>query len=507
MAYAEKRGNLWRARWVSPSGKLESQSGFKTRKAAEDYANDKESSVRKNTYVDVRAGQVTVAEIANAWYSGLDLEPTTMSNYRYMTEVYILPKFGDRAVASLTEHEMPIWERELVTGGLSRRSASDARSTFATILASAVPRYIQINPAARKKGTGRKGTRRIEKMQQRQKVWASPLDALLIAERAAALSGQDTDFVMAITIAYTGMRWGEAIGLMPDCVGKNKIDVHWKLYELNGRFYRGRPKDGSMRTLDLPPFLSTMLSEYMRLNPPRTCSCSLKATDTGEIPWCAGDAYVFLGAQRGHFRRSNYSERVFRPAADGWHPARRGSSPRARKPVLVDASQPWPGSPLAPWPAAISGELPGARGRGIVPVPAEMPVASWLPILPDLTPHGLRHGHHTWMDEAGVSYVLQSERMGHEVPGMRGVYNHVSPMMRSALISAMERLWGDSLRLRSQLSPQSSVPILNRLLHPRGNSTSNTSFVQVRPTEEDIHAKKHSDDAPVRIPLLAYTQH
>lgn len=121
MAYAEKkRGNLWRARWVSPSGKLESQSGFKTRKAAEDYANDQESSVRKNTYVDVRAGQVTVAEIANAWYSGLDLEPTTMSNYRYMTEVYILPEFGERAVGSLTEHEMPIWERKLVTGGLSR---------------------------------------------------------------------------------------------------------------------------------------------------------------------------------------------------------------------------------------------------------------------------------------------------------------------------------------------------------------------------------------------------
>ena len=35
MAYAEKRGNLWRARWRGPDGTLESRPGFHTRKAAE----------------------------------------------------------------------------------------------------------------------------------------------------------------------------------------------------------------------------------------------------------------------------------------------------------------------------------------------------------------------------------------------------------------------------------------------------------------------------------------
>ena len=49
-----------------------------------------------------------------------------------------------------------------------------------------------------------------------------------------------------------------------------------------------------------------------------------------------------------------------------------------------------------------------------------MAVASWLPLKPGLTVHGLRHGHQTWLDDLGVRCVLQSERMGHEVPGMRG---------------------------------------------------------------------------------------
>ena len=52
MAYAEKRGNLWRARWRAPDGKLDSKPGFGTRKAAEDYGRDQEAAIRNHTYVD-----------------------------------------------------------------------------------------------------------------------------------------------------------------------------------------------------------------------------------------------------------------------------------------------------------------------------------------------------------------------------------------------------------------------------------------------------------------------
>jgi integrase len=43
-------------------------------------------------------------------------------------------------------------------------------------------------------------------------------------------------------------------------------------------------------------------------------------------------------------------------------------------------------------------------------------VALWLPVLRNLTPHGLRHGLQTWMDEDGIPEVLKAERMGHEMP-------------------------------------------------------------------------------------------
>jgi integrase len=126
--------------------------------------------------------------------------------------------------------------------GYARRTARDARSTLATILNDAVPGYIQSNPAERKRGKGRKGLRRIAKREIAEKVWATPLQALLIAERCAALSGRGTDFVMNIYVAYTGSRWSEVIGLLPECVHDYQVAIDWKLYELNGRFYRGALK-------------------------------------------------------------------------------------------------------------------------------------------------------------------------------------------------------------------------------------------------------------------------
>jgi hypothetical protein len=93
-----------------------------------------------------------------------------------------------------------------------------------------------------------------------------------------------------------------------------------------------------------------------------------------------------------------------------------------------------------------------------------MAVASWLPILRGVTPHGLRHGLQTWMDEDGIPEVLKTERMGHEMTGTHGVYSHVSPAMREELKAALQARWDETLRRRAALSPVSAVPLLNRLL-------------------------------------------
>lgn len=202
-----------------------------------------------------------------------------------------------------------------------------------------------------------------------------------------------------------------------------------------------------------------------------------------------------------------------RPAADGWYPKREGRYGRPAAPVLVDSSASWPGVPLSPWPPAIPGEpyappvgrgvprLAGKDGSGRCPAcnrtiqvrqddtlirhkigtercpgseasPSEpVSLASWLPLRAGLTPHGLRHGHQTWLDELGIRYVLQSERMGHEVPGMRGVYAHITPQMRAELRDSLQELWEASLHERAQSAERSAVAVLDGLLTGRKRST------------------------------------
>jgi integrase len=355
--------------------------------------------------------------------------------------------------------------------GISPRTARAARTLLGTILGDAAttkPPLIPYNPALRSRNRGRRTGRRLQLSPQR--AWAAPLETLLLAERAALMTGRDEDFTMILTIGYTGLRWGEAIGLERGYLHPGEIHVEWQLRELNGRFHRLPPKDDSYRSpawepclpVDLPPFLSGLLTRQIQDHPHPQYGC---ATLHG-----GGGRYVFLGPDGGHYRRSNYARRVFRPACDGHHEA---AGDRPNKLVIADTTT-WPGIPIAAWPpAGPSADYAPPRGRGIQVIRDDIPLACWLPIKLGLTVHGLRHGHKTWMAEDGIPEILAEQRLGHQVPGMRGLYAHASDRMRDDLRHALQARWEDSLRDRAAIAPRSPVPLLDELIsqippnHPR----------------------------------------
>jgi integrase len=47
--------------------------------------------------------------------------------------------------------------------------------------------------------------------------------------------------------------------------------------------------------------------------------------------------------------------------------------------------------------------------------------------------HDLRHTHQAWMVEGGVPEVAQAKRLGHRLPGVRGIYSH-SPTVVQRLV-------------------------------------------------------------------------
>ena len=81
------------------------------------------------------------------------------------------------------------------------------------------------------------------------------------------------------------------------------------------------------------------------------------------------------------------------------------------------------------------------------------------------------------MAEDGIPDVLAEQHLGHEVPGMRGLYTYASDQMREALIQALQARWEDSLRARAAIRPHSPVLLLNELLTSRRRPRADTGSV------------------------------
>jgi hypothetical protein len=64
------------------------------------------------------------------------------------------------------------------------------------------------------------------------------------------------------------------------------------------------------------------------------------------------------------------------------------------------------------------------------------------------------------MIEDAIAEVLQHDRLGHEMDGIKATYSHVSDLMRENLKQAMQTRWETALDQRMRLREHSSVAIL-----------------------------------------------
>jgi integrase len=580
MAYAEKRGKgarPWRVRYKRPDGEYESESGFATKKAALAFGNDQESEIRRRSWIDPRKGEQLVQEWAESWYDAQDLELTTLERYEHRLRKWILPRWGHYTMAGMldAEHEIGAWEKQLRADS-SQTNATACRRLLSTLLGDAVPSVIPRNPALRGRARGRVAERR-QLTQPEEKAWITPFQLLRIAERAALVSGRDDEFIFLVTAAYTGMRFGEVVGLEHAHWRMGKIDIEHQLHTLSaGPTIRKDPKDGSVRTIDVPPFLVDLLSHQAKANPPRKskkiCECiyapqlladgeedpdylkqfvdtyghregihlfrgprSTRAArgpvtqtelarragvSTGTVsfvlhhPERVSDAlrervqkvmkeagYTLTeGPDIPHLARGSFPSWVLGPAASGWNPVNRSQEAR---PVPLGTLPPFPPNtpledqhrPLAhgPW-TAVQGPLAESLDYITKSTSLSAPclgggsahrraTVCWLPVEPDLTMHGLRHSHKTWMDDDRIPDALKDERMGHIDNRVQAVYSHVSDEARQLLMDALTRRWKDSLREFAALRDWSPVPVLHELLQAelRREEAATSRFSQISP--------------------------
>lgn len=247
MASVEKRrrdGRLtWLARWRAPDGSQRKKS-FSRKVDAERHLLGVESSMVTGTYVDPRAGQITVAEYAPGWLAGrAHLKPKTRAGYESLLKTRVLPRWGSVPLSRVTYGDLSAWVSQLADSGLSASRTRQAYHLLKSLLDDAVKdsRLVR-NPA-----TGVDLPRLLAK----EKRYLSHVQTAALAEAC------DEYRTLVELLAYTGLRWGEMAALRVGRVDpqRGRLEVVEAVVDVNGRMIFGSPKSHQHRSVPVPSFL------------------------------------------------------------------------------------------------------------------------------------------------------------------------------------------------------------------------------------------------------------
>lgn len=405
MAYAEKRYKVrngkptkqftWRAKYRKPDGSEGSEPGFATKKTAVDWGEHQERLIKEGTWIDPDLYRSPFGKFARKYMAERPKRGRTMGTRWDNLENYILPKWQDAPLISITWFDVDSWQMTLPCDDVTK---GHCVSLMSTILTGAVDaRWLAFNPVARRKRTKAVTHTPLPAAGEQAEKTYTPEAVLQVADRLGPAKG-----LHVITTAWTGINWGEGLGLeRAHCLQIRRQpwgkDSFWECFVLRVvqevAEYEQRDEDGKKlgtalqieptknewrtRDLDLPLFLARLWHYHLADWPYDRMLC----TPNGK--W---------------WRRSNWLKQL-RPAADG-RPER-------------------------------------AKRQGV------SHRAEWKPIAKGMTMRGLRHTHDSWQDELGVRAALAYEQAGHKRPGIKRVYQHPTPAMRQARLDGLEELfWG-----------------------------------------------------------------
>ena len=423
MAFAQKvvsqakgsKGQIsWRARYKKPDGTFGSESGFPTKKTAEEWAEEQEAAIRAGRWIDPELSRKNFGVFAREFMKARKPRGNTVDTRWRMLETVILPKWEHLPLFAFNWFEVEAWANAHPAHGTE---IDHSVSLMSTILTAAVDaKHLMVNPLYGRRrsvstGTPESKAKKATAAARAKAKRAATAEAVLqLAERLGPARG-----LHVLTVGFAGLRWGEsnaldrstALGVRREAYGAGEwmcpvLHVEMELVEYNERDEDGN-KIGtkldleevktaeSLRDVDLPPFLAHLLQARRDDLPP--------IVQRDDLP--PKHAHLFSTDSGTYWRRGNWSK-VLRPAVNG----------RAGKPRRV-----------------------GSAG-----------MEAWAPIMPGLTMDLLRHTHDTFQEQIGVKDPLAFEQAGHKRPGIKAVYQHPTVPMRIERLEGLQEIFERAMR-------------------------------------------------------------
>ena len=282
-SYETATGKKYRVRYRTPDHRQTDKRGFRTKKEAELFLASTEISKHKGEWVDPSKGKLEFGPWAETWFSSLvDIKPTTLAGYRQNLNKHVLPKWQSRQMGSIGHGEIQAGVAEL-TKTLSASTTTQVFLNLRSVLDFAIEDGILSKSPCNKI--------RLPRITKTKKPYLSNEQVL---ELAAKCEGH-SDIIL--TLAYTGMRWGELAALKVGAVDfdKHRIFVTESISEVSGRLIPGTPKSHENRSIPFPEFLVPFLQNRIT---GKSVNDHVFTTSKGEV------------LRNGNFRRDCFNKAV-----------------------------------------------------------------------------------------------------------------------------------------------------------------------------------------------------
>ncbi|MGH3496186.1 MAG: tyrosine-type recombinase/integrase [Nocardioidaceae bacterium] len=291
---------LWCLRYINPETGRERTETFRLKRDAERRLTEIEASKLTGSYVDPKAGQLTVGAWAGHWLDvQVQLKPTTRARYRSILDVHVVPRWGKVELARVRHAEVQKWVAELS----SDRSAATVRKIY-RVLSQVLGSAVKDGRLARNVAEG-VALPRVQSKERRYLTHEQVADladacaAIPVSKYASTTEADRAAYrLLVLFLAYTGLRWGELAGLRVGRLDlmRRRASIIETYVVVDGHVVPSDPKNHERREVLVPRFLIDQLATHVAGRPT--------------------DALVFSGEKAGAPMRSRTFQRaVFDKAA------------------------------------------------------------------------------------------------------------------------------------------------------------------------------------------------
>ncbi|HZD23268.1 MAG TPA: site-specific integrase [Acidimicrobiia bacterium] len=243
------KSGRWQVRYRDPSGRERSRT-FERRVDADRFVATVTADIYRGEYVDPRLGRTRLSEFADQWIATRrHLSQATQDHDRSILGSLILPRFGDRPVASLRQSEIGAWLSNLDASSSTRSKALQKLS--AVLRLAVADGAIKVNPCD---GVKRPTVRSREGRALSDGEVAKILDAAESVDPSTA--------AIVWLMARAGLRIGECLALKRSHLAGGMLTVAASMSRREGlRPVKGR--DGKGRIIPIPTDLVDRLREHL----------------------------------------------------------------------------------------------------------------------------------------------------------------------------------------------------------------------------------------------------